>query len=275
MKKNTKNRSLITVVIVAIILIGTIGYTAEQREEITMLENWVGGILTPIQSVISSGTSFVGNLANPIVNYSKVVRESERLNEEVSDLRDQLIKARLTRDELEELRSLKYALNYVEEEAKYNTKAVKIVGKSPSNWFDTFTIDAGKNHGLSVDNIVISSNGLVGTIYEVGDTWAKVVSIIDSSSAISFQILRNNDFKGVVSGSIDHELSGYLFDPSAEVIVGDKLITSELGKHPKGILIGEVTEVGYTADRLLRTIEVEPSVNFRRLNTVLVIIPNN
>ena len=87
--------------------------------------------------------------------------------------------------------------------------------------------------------------------------------------------MRNKNFKGIITGSVSYELSGYLFDPLAEVIVGDKLLTSGLGIYPPGILIGEVIEVSRTTDQLLKTVTVEPSVNFKRLNKVLVYIPLN
>ena len=114
----------------------------------------------------------------------------------------------------------------------------------------------------------------MGRVYDVGGNWSKVVSIIDSNSSVSFQVLRNKSYQGIISGSITNELKGYLFDPNAEVVMGDKLITSGLGMYPKGIMIGEVIEVSKSSDQLLKTVTVEPAVNFQRLNKVLVISPN-
>lgn len=269
-KNSKKNRSAIIVAIIAIVLIIVVGVTSNQRGKLSSFEKWIGNLITPIQKVTTTGMNFVRETANPVINYSKVKREQEVLRKEVEDLRSQIIMARLERDELEELRSLSYALNYIEEKENYIHLAANIVSKNPGNWFDTFIIDVGEEDGIVVDSVVVASNGLVGRIFEVGGNWSKVISIIDNNSSISFQIMRNKDFKGILSGSINYDLSGYLFDPFAEIIVGDKLLTSGLGKYPKGILIGEVIEVSRSSDQLLKTIKVEPAVNFRRLNKVLV-----
>ena len=274
-KDNKKNRSAIIVTSVVIALIIVVGITSNQRENLHFIEKWLGNVITPIQKSTTTGINFVRDAVNPVVNYSRIKRENDGLRSEVEDLREQIIKARLERDELEELRSLSYALNYVPEEDNYRHVAANIISKNPGNWFDTFVIDIGEENGVKLDSIVVSSNGLVGRVFEVGGNWSKVISIIDNNSSVSFQIMRNKNFKGIITGSVSYELSGYLFDPLAEVIVGDKLLTSGLGIYPPGILIGEVIEVSRTTDQLLKTVTVEPSVNFKRLNKVLVYIPLN
>ncbi|QUH26056.1 rod shape-determining protein MreC [Serpentinicella alkaliphila] len=274
-KDNKKNRSAIIVTSVVIALIIVVGITSNQRENLHFIEKWLGNVITPIQKSTTTGINFVRDAVNPVVNYSRIKRENDGLRSEVEDLREQIIKARLERDELEELRSLSYALNYVPKEENYRHIAANIVSKNPGNWFDTFVIDIGEENGVKLDSVVVSSNGLVGRVFEVGGNWSKVISIIDNNSSVSFQIMRNKNFKGIITGSVNYELSGYLFDPLAEVIVGDKLLTSGLGIYPSGILIGEVIEVSRTTDQLLKTITVEPSVNFKRLNKVLVYIPLN
>ncbi|WP_081562011.1 rod shape-determining protein MreC [Clostridium formicaceticum] len=273
-KRTIKDKPIMIVTIVAIILIIIIGVTSKQRENITIVESWIGNILSPIQRVAYTGTSTIGDGIASIFQFRKTERENQELKAEIADLQEQLIETRLTRDELEELRGLKYALNYIEEDIQLQPIAANVIGKSPSNWFEVFTIDVGNNRSISKDSIVLASNGLVGRVYEVGGNWAKVISIVDNNSSVSFQILRDRNYQGIISGSITNELTGYLFDPMAEVVIGDKLVTSGLGIYPNGILIGEVIEVSKSSDQLLKTITVEPAVNFRKMNKVLVMTPN-
>ncbi|SNS35258.1 rod shape-determining protein MreC [Anaerovirgula multivorans] len=273
-KKAVKDKSAMIVTIVAIILIIIIGFTSKQRDEITVVEKWVGNILSPAQKVVNIGATTVGESVYSIFNFSKIARENVKLKEEMENLQEQLVEARLNRDELEELRGLRFALNYLEETTDYEPIAANIVAKSPSNWFDVFTIDVGEDRGITKDSIVLASSGLIGKVYEVGGNWSKVISIIDNNSSVSFQVLRDKNYQGIVSGSITNELSGYLFDPMVEVVVGDKLITSGMGIYPQGIMIGEIIEVSKSSDQLLKTITVEPAVNFKSMNKVLVITPN-
>lgn len=269
-----KNKSAMIVTIVTIILIIIIGFTSQQRDEITIVEKWVGNIFTPVQKVVNTGTTALGEGFSSILNISNISRENKKLKEEIEKLQKEIIELRLNRDELEELRGLKYALNYLKDPHEYKATAANVVAKSPSNFFDIFTIDIGENHGVTKDSVVLASNGLVGKIYEVGGNWSKVISIIDNNSSVSFQVLRERNYQGIISGSITNELTGYLFDPMAEVVVGDKIITSGMGIYPKGIMIGEVIEVSKSSDQLLKTITVEPVVNFRRMHKVLVLNPS-
>lgn len=271
LKNKPKSKSAMIVAIVAIILIIIAGVTSKQRENITAIEKWIGNIITPVQNVFNSGVNKVENNISSIANLKNLKTENEELKKEVESLKEEILDLNISRTELEELKNLKYALNYIEDDKKQNTVSASLIGKEPGNWFNIFTINAGKNAGIRKDNIVLNSDGLIGRIYEVGDNWSKVISIIDSNSSVSFEIMRDSSLQGIVSGSINNEITGYLFDPLADIIVGDKIITSGLGTYPEGIMIGEVIEVDKSEDNLLKTIKVEPSVDFRRITKVLVI----
>lgn len=261
------------VAMVAIILIIIAGITAGQRENITFVEKWVGNIITPIQKIINGSLGKVGENISSIANIANLKTENQQLKKEVELLQDEVLQLSMARNELEELKDLKYALNYIEDVGERHIISASVIGKSPSNWFNIFTIDAGEKQGVKKDSIVLNSNGLVGKVYEVGGSWAKVVSIIDNNSSVSFQIMRDSNLQGIVTGSINNDISGYLFDPLADIIVGDKIVTSGLGSYPKGIIIGEITEVDKSTDHLLKTIKVEPAVNFRRITKVVIMEP--
>ncbi len=274
-KKAAKDRTAMIIAIAAILLIIVMSITSRQRENISGVEKWVGNIFTPVQRVFSNGVTTIGDSLSSVFNIGRIKKQNGDLSNQVEELQKELIQLRLERDELEELRELRYMLNETEEKESFNSVAANIIGKSPSNWFDIFTIDVGTDNGVYRDSIVLASNGLVGRVTEVGDNWAKVSGIIDNSSSVSFQVLRDSNTQGIITGSITSELSGYLFDPLAEIVVGDKLVTSGLGIFSRGILIGEVSDVARTSDQLLKTIKVEPAVNFKKLSKVLVMTPKD
>lgn len=271
--KTSKDRTAMIVAVVAIILIIVMGVTAGQREKITVVEEWIGNIISPVQGVFSTGVNALGEGFGALFNFGRINKENKELKQQLEELQGQVINLRLQRDELEELRALRFSLNYSEEDRQFQSLVANVIAKSPSNWFHVFTIDVGERDGVTKDSIIVASNGLVGKVYEVGGNWAKVVSIIDNNSSVSFQVLRDNSIQGIVSGSISNELSGYLFDTMADVMVGDKLITSGVGIYPKGILIGEVKSISQSGSQLMKNIEIEPAVNFKRITKVLVIKP--
>ncbi|MCK5763412.1 MAG: hypothetical protein KAH05_04770, partial [Clostridiales bacterium] len=81
----------------------------------------------------------------------------------------------------------------------------------------------------------------------------------------------DRDYEGIINGGIDGNLKGYLFDLKAEVFVGDLIITSGKGLYPEGIIIGKIKDICKDSDKLLTDIMVEPNVNFKKMNRVLVL----
>jgi len=273
---NIFKRKIMIVTVVAIILLIIIGITFEGRENITTAEKIVGNSLTPIQKFFQLGSNFISDIVSPVLNVWKLDEENEKLREENVKLQDEIIKLKLKIQEIEDLEGLKAALNYAKENNIQSYITCNVIAKDPGNWFNIFTIDAGLKDGITKNSTVMNGDGLIGLVYEVGDTWAKVITIIDNRSRVSFEILsENNDNIGLINGNGELLLKGYLFDPEAEIKIGDQIITSGLGLYPKGILIGKIEEVIVKEDELLESIMVQPSVNFKKLDRVFVIPKNN
>ncbi|RQD70625.1 MAG: rod shape-determining protein MreC [Tindallia sp. MSAO_Bac2] len=270
---NGRNKIPILIAVAVILLIMIIGFTTQQRESLTPVEKWIGDAFMPVQRVVSRVYFGVEDQVRTLIKSGEIKKENELLKEELRKYQSELIEAQLIREELNELNNLQQTLNNIDRSGFSEPITANVISQHAGNWFQMFTVDAGEAKGIGVNSIVIGSGGLIGRVYETGNHWAKVISIIDNSSSVSFQILRDGKLQGIVSGSVDNELSGYLFDPDADIVVGDRLITSGIGLYPKGILIGEVTEISTSTDQLLQNIEVEPAVNFNRMNKVMIINP--
>ena len=64
-----------------------------------------------------------------------------------------------------------------------------------------------------------------------------------------------------------------LYARGDDVEVGDTVMTSGLGGiYPKGLLIGEVTGIKREKERLVHFAEIEPAVDFGRLEQVFVLL---
>ena len=79
---------------------------------------------------------------------------------------------------------------------------------------------------------------------------------------------------GILSGDGTGNLTGYLLDSNASVVEGDQLVTSGMELYPAGIAIGTVREVVWDADALVYMVTVEPSVYFKNLQKVTVLLPS-
>lgn len=271
--------SRMVVTLVTIILIIIIGITASYRNNITTLEDKIGKYLTPVQKIfynvgetISGTFRSFGSLVDLKDENEDLKREIARLKELNRNYEDIISRSEVLRNEA----ILKQTANHSYIEAS-------ITGKEPGNWFDKFIIDKGLKDGLKKGSPVVQAikmeddvvvEGLVGRVIEVGDNWAKVLSIIDEGSNVSFKVIRTQD-GGIAKGSIEGELSGYLFDTKADVVEGDNLVTSGLGEvYIDGLYIGEIEEVYLENDELMKSIKINPAVDFKKLYRVFVIIEN-
>ncbi len=273
--KKYKNRMIVT--LIAIILIVIIGVTNSERLKLTAIESFLGNVFTPVQKFMFSIGRNVSDFFASIKNISDLMEENKELKLKVAKLEEE------NRRYEDLIGRSEYLINEKKllESTNYKLIAAQVTGKEPGNWFKRFTIDKGSKDGVEKGDTVIQAveidgevvlEGVVGRIVEVGDNWSKVISIIDENNNISFKVTRTQD-GGIVSGSIDGNLSGYLFDSKADVMKGDKLFSSGLGGvYLQDLYIGEIIDVIKEDEDLTKKIKVKPAVDFKKLYKVYVII---
>lgn len=241
-------------------------------------------LLAPPNKMISSIKNSSVNFIGSVIPKNDKDKKIEELEAEVEKLRTQLIKNTVTESELKQLSDLKQSLNFIEEDYEKNYVTASIVGKNDGNYYTSFTISAGKNQNVQKDGIVLTGKGLVGRIYEVSDNYSKAISILDSKSSVSFQVLREERYTGIASQNVtmDYEykdfegyIKGYLFDINYKVLPGDIIITSGLGLYPKGIPIGSIDKIIEDKNNLLKYVKIKPYVNLKKIDKVMILNPRD
>lgn len=237
---------------------------------------FVIGAVTAIQEPISNLSSNISNGFRNLLSFRSIASENEALKEEVAELKQELILQQFTEQELEELRQLSQVLNYTSVQNSQSYVTGDVIAMDSSNWFNIFTINVGTDQGVKKDAMVINGDGLVGRVYEAGSDWAKVISIIDETNNVSFQVFRDSSesYLGVLTGDGMGGLKGYMLDSDASVIEGDTVVTSGIGIYPSGIVIGKISEVVVNTDSLLKEINLETSVDFKNVQKVMVLSDN-
>lgn len=151
------------------------------------------------------------------------------------------------------------------------TVAAKIIGEDPTGWYKMFLVDKGSDSGIRIGNAVISPEGVVGRVTELGKGIAKVLLILDTNSSIDAMIERTCS-RGVVEGRGDYICELKYVSIDEDVQIGDTVVCSGLGGiYPEGLKIGKITRVLKGGDKLFHYIEVYPSVNFKRIKEVLIV----
>lgn len=273
--KKYKNRMIVT--LVAIILIIIIGITNKSENGITAGGNFLGNILSPINKAFYTVGGKISNYFENATGIFKFEEEKERLETEIlrledenRDLQDIIGKSDFLRSEMELLKN-----------SQLEIVPAQVISKEPGNWYHRFRIDKGQRDGIKEGDIIIQGvnvegeivkEGLVGRVIAVGDKFSDVSTIVDEQNSVSFKIIRTQD-GGIITGSIDRDIEGYLFDRKADVIAGDKLYTSGLGQgYREDLYIGEVEEVVQLEEELMKRIVVKPAIDFKKIYKVFAII---
>ncbi len=260
------------IMITVILLIITIGVTVNGRSRMTAVENMLGNVVRPVQTILTNISTAVAESTYPIRNVFNLSRENKTLKQELLETQRKLIEQTLYREEYEDLKDLRKALNYAYRNNINNYITADVISRDAGNWYGMFVVNVGAEDGVTENAMVFNGSGLIGQVFELGKDWAKVLTITDVRGAVSFRIVDDvRNFDGVVSGHSTSQLAGYLFDPDGEVRIGDELITSGLGVYPKGIVIGKVSGVKTNEETLLKHITVSPSVDFKRIDRVFII----
>jgi rod shape-determining protein MreC len=152
------------------------------------------------------------------------------------------------------------------------TVSAEVVGKDPSPWFKTVIIDKGEADGIRKGFPIVVPEGIAGQVMAVSSHYAKVLLIIDRNSAVDALVQRSRA-RGIVRGRSSESCSLHYVLRKNDVRVGDQVVSSGIdGVYPKGLRIGYVSGIVRRNSGMFQAVEIKPSVDFEKLEEVLVII---
>ncbi len=261
---------------IVLILIAMMALTAYSQStgSLTSLspESFLSRVITPVQGAVSQ-------ISHSISDYLYRVKLRSNIEYEYNQLKaqnDELTLRSILYEELEaENTQLRALLGEYETRSTMNPVLARVIASETGNYFSTFTINKGKNDGVDTQMAVITSEGLVGYTYEVFDTTAKVITIIDDQASLAALIESSRD-QGAVKGTLGStgEPLCRMYYLSADSVPrpGDRVITSGVGvSFPKGLLIGYVRESTRAIEDNKHYIVVEPAADFEHIENVLVL----
>jgi rod shape-determining protein MreC len=194
--------------------------------------------------------------------------ENKRLKKDNALLMQELIQYR--EGYLEGMRLQK--LLAMREEMAERSVAARVIGRDQASVFKTILINRGTSHGVRVGLPVVGDQGLVGRVTSASWHASQVLLIIDGSSNVD-ALVQSSRERGILQGSSSGVCILKYIPKTQEVKTGDPVVTSGLSTvFPKGLLIGAVSAVGRGDAGLFQRIEVTPSVNFARIEEVLVVL---
>jgi len=210
------------------------------------------------------------------------IGELKRLRSELDEARERLVEYERVFRNLTELRRenqvLREQLGF-SQALSFRYISAQVIARDPGNQFSTIMVNRGSVHGMRQGMPVIAFQGglqgLVGRVVVVSLSTAIVQPITDPNSFVAAR-LQTSRFDGLVAGSqgVPGLLTMSYVKKLAlnEVQYGELVITSGMGQlFPEGIHIGRVREMTAKEYEASLELEVEPIVDFSRLEYAFII----
>ena len=219
------------------------------------------------QAVSTGVSGYIGGVWSNYRELINVREENRRLREELRQHKaatTQYREAVATNVRLKKLLDLR-------EDLPDPTLAARVIGRDSSLWFQTITIDQGSSAGVENGMPVVTVEGIVGQVINTSPNYAKVLLANDPNSAID-AIVQKNRSQGIIKGDGSEFVLHYVLR-TVNVEKGDHIITSGLdGIFPKGLPVGQVSEVAWARRGMFQTIHVKPAADFSRLEYLVIIM---
>jgi len=222
--------------------------------------------LGPLQSLFTNISIGSIRLKDRYISLWNLQKENDSLRKELDTYHALLDEYR---EAYSRNRFLETELKFKKEET-FPALMARVVGKDPSFWFQTLIVDRGKNDGVVTGMVARNSQGVVGQVVQVSDNYSKILLANAPSSAID-AIVQKNRVRGILKGAGEQ---GYILQyvlKNGEVEEGDIIVTAGIGGvFPPGITLGTVSAVRSKRRGMFLEIEVQPAVDFARLEFLYI-----
>jgi rod shape-determining protein MreC len=133
-------------------------------------------------------------------------------------------------------------------------------------------VDKGARDGVFMGQAVLDAGGVFGQVARVEELTSEVILVSDAAHAIPVQVNRNG-LRTIAQGTGDtNRLKLPYLSTSADVVVGDLLVTSGLGGgFPAGYPVGTVSEVKRDPAQSLADVEVRPAAALDRSRELMFV----
>jgi rod shape-determining protein MreC len=252
----------------SMLLFSTRSFVVDFRDLGLSLFSGIRGSISGISSIVSRTVLSVQELAtlrreyaeltDRITRYEQLERTSAEIRQENNRLREQLGFSETLR------------LRHI---------PAQIIGRDPDNLFSALVINKGKRDGLKNDMPVIAyQNGvqaLMGKVIQTGQFESLVIPVYDLSFYASAR-LADSRYEGLVEGQGNPEtpllMRAIPKRARDDINYGALILSSGMGGvFPAGIIIGRVSTVLYQEYETSMAVELEPAIDFSRLEFVFVI----
>jgi rod shape-determining protein MreC len=241
------------------------------------LQRGVSAVFGPLQEGADRALKPARDLVNWFDETFEARGENQRIREELATLRQEVTAGEVALADNNELRKLLGLQRAGELPLGFKPVTGRVIGKSPTVWYSTVTIDHGTSSGVKVNDPVINGDGLIGRVASATRGTAQVTLITDHTSAVSAEVQSEDvGIQGVIKpevGNPDQLILDFI-DSDKHVRTGQTVVTAGFKAqglasfYPYGIPIGRVTRATIAEQEASQQVHVRPFADIRNLEFV-------
>jgi len=246
------------------------------------VEGLLSFIVAPVERAVSAIVHGVGS----VTGKTRDVIELQQRVAELASANEALVQENFRLREYQaENEELRRQLNFHQENPTYGSIGADVVeqgctifpcgdvvGEDTNPYLRFVIITVGSQDGVAVGMPVVTGGAaMIGRIARTSPNLSYVQLINDPASLVT-AMLQQSRVMGVVEGTEEGQLLMTNILPDEEVAEGETIITSSIGGMlPRGLILGQVESVIYVESDLFQKAVMRPALDFRRIETVLVI----
>jgi rod shape-determining protein MreC len=262
-----KYKTIIFVVALLIISLIMISYNLKYGTGDSFLRKIVLEAAAPAQTVLDFSVTGVKDNWSRYIFLVGIEEENKNLKKKINELKEVLV---LYQEGYQEAQRLKKLLS-LSNDYHYNFISARVIGREQTALSRMILINKGSTDGLKTDMPVVAPPGLIGRLVDVSWHVSKALLSIDENSNID-AIVQRNRTQGIISGAGSRGLVLKYISKTQDVKEGDVIVSSGMGGvFPKGMLIGQVSNVDRKDAGLFLKINVAPFTDFSKLEEILIL----
>ena len=277
-RKQVRRRRAILVLLVAVsVVLLTSTFAGSSGGPFGTIRDGVATVLGPVEDGASRALKPAQDLINWFHETFQARGENSELKAEVAQLRKEVADKQIALRENEQFRGL-LKLDKSGPLAAYKPVTGRVIGRSPTVWYSSVTLDVGSGDGVRVNDPVITGDGLVGKVSATTGGSSEVTLITDHTSAVSAQVLQDGP-EGVVEPEagnpsallLDFVNTNKKIQPGAIVVTAGWSSGKIASAYPYGLRIGRITQATKDGQQTYQRINLRAFADLRGMDYVQVL----
>ena len=259
---------------IAALLLGLMTYVAVAAGTQTLTEQIINTVTYPFVTAANTISNGVNGFIDKLVNADTYKSQNDELRELVTQMYERTADYEELQKENDHLREM-LNLSKKHEDFKFS-EPCSIIARNANDIYGGFTINQGSNSGISLNDPVITSVGLIGRVTEIAPNYARVSTILSPQVNVGVYTMRTKA-TGVLENDIAAAeqkqclMSNILKD--ADLEPGDVIVTSgQSGLFPEGLIVGTVKEVYDDPNGLSKHALIEPAEDCFSITSVYAVV---